>query len=115
MRRTLAGYNGGMNRPLTVKDRITLFRWSAWPWLRAFVVDPTIAIAQRVTPLPLLLRRLEPLGDGWYRIPNWQAGVHVSRRLGGKAWREDELVRIVDVRATAVGWFENGRIESEAL
>ncbi len=104
-----------MNRPLNIKDRIVIIAWSALPWLRVHVRDPVVEVVQRHAPLPLLLRRLEPLGDGWYRVPIWQAGVHLSRRLGGKAWTEEDLVQIVDGRATAVGWIENGKIESEAL
>lgn len=87
---------------LSTRERWAVVLWSVRPGIRHHYGRPLTAWAQKRLPIWMLLRRLEPCGAGWYRIPTMAAALHLQRRLGTPVL-EGDFVRVQGGVVTATG------------
>lgn len=101
--------------PISRADKAHIVAWVLPLMFRRHVTKPVTAILHRRLPVWCLMLRLRRHDGAWWIVPTDRVGIHASRRLGGKAWIEGDLILIVEGKCRASGWMEDGTLESETL
>lgn len=100
---------------ISLADKARILVWALPLIFRHRVTDPVTALLHRRLPVRFLTLRLRRHDGAWWMVPSDKVGVHASRRLGGKGWREGDFILIAGRSALASGWIEDGKLESEVL
>ena len=101
--------------PISSADKARIVAQVLPLMFRRYVTEPIVAGMHRRLPVWCLMLRLRRYDEDWWVIPNDEVGVHASRRLGGKAWIEGDLILVVGNKAAGYGWIEEGKLEREML